>query len=131
MEVLNQYIKRSDFFLEALLEHISLSGTAVLIVALIGIPVGISMSAYPKIAPAILSFVNFLWTIPVIAFFGIMMSILGLTRANALSALVMYGLLPIVRNTYVGITEVDPFVIEAGEAMGNTKFQQLIYIKIP
>lgn len=89
------------------------------------------MTRYPKIAPAVLSFVNFLWTIPVIAFFGIMMSILGLTRANALSALLIYGLLPIVRNTYVGIMEVDPFVIESAKGMGSTSWQLLFHIKLP
>lgn len=130
-EVFNQYITRSDFFIEAFIEHISLSATAILLVTIIGIPIGILMTRYPKIAPAILSFVNLLWTIPVIAFFGIMMSVLGLTRANALSALLIYGLLPIVRNTYVGIMEVDPFVVEAGKAMGSTKWQLLFGIQIP
>lgn len=131
LEVLSQYSTRSDFFLQALIEHINLSGTAIILVSIIGIPVGILMTRFPKIAPGILSFVNFLWTIPVIAFFGIMMSFLGLTRANALSALLIYGLLPIVRNTYVGIMEVDPFVIEAGKGMGSTKWQLLFQIELP
>lgn len=130
-EVISQYINRSDFFIQALLEHISLSGTAIILVSIIGIPIGILMTRFPKIAPGILSFVNFLWTIPVIAFFGIMMSFLGLTRANALSALLIYGLLPIVRNTYVGIMEVDGSVIEAARGMGTTRWQLLFGIELP
>lgn len=130
-EVINQYINRSDFFIQAFLEHINLAGTAIVLVTLIGVPLGIFMSRYQKIAPPILSFVNFLWTIPVIAFFGIMISVLGLSKLNAILALLIYGLLPIVRNTYVGITEVDRFLIEAGRGMGSTKWQLLFQIELP
>lgn len=130
-EIIGQYINRSDFFIEAFIEHIELSGTAILLVTLVGVPVGIAMTRYPKIAPSILSFVNFLWTIPVIAFFGIMISVLGLSKLNAILALLIYGLLPIVRNTYVGIMEVDKSLIEAGKGMGSTKWQLLFQIELP
>ncbi|OLS02346.1 ABC transporter permease [Tissierella creatinophila] len=130
-EVIDQYINRSGFFLEAFIEHIELSAMAIILVTLIGVPIGIIMSRYPKIAPPILSFVNFLWTIPVIAFFGIMISVLGLSTLNALFALLIYGLLPIVRNTYVGIMEVDKSIIEAGKGMGSTKWQLLFQIELP
>lgn len=130
-DVIDQYINRGDFFLEALIEHIQLSGIAILLVTIIGVPIGIIISRYPKIAPSVLSFVNFLWTIPVIAFFGIMISLLGLSTLNALLALLIYGLLPIVRNTYVGLTEVDKSIIEAGKGMGSTKWQLLFQIELP
>ncbi|MBS4537615.1 ABC transporter permease [Clostridium sp. D2Q-11] len=125
------YIERRDYFLEITLEHINISLIAILCIFFIGVPLGILISRYRKLAPFVISFTNFLYTIPVIAFFGIMVSIIGLGTTNAILALIIYGLLPVVRNTYVGITEVDKSIIEAAQGMGSTRFQLLFNIQLP
>lgn len=125
------YIERWDYFLNITWEHIMISFIAILFISLIGIPLGILISHYKKLAPIVISFTNFLYTIPVIAFFGIMVSIIGLGTENAILALIIYGLLPVVRNTYVGITEVDESIVEAARGMGSTKFQLLYNIQLP
>lgn len=125
------YIERWDYFLEITIEHINISLIAILCITLIGVPLGILISRYRKLAPFVISFTNFLYTIPVIAFFGIMVSIIGLGTTNAILALIIYGLLPVVRNTYVGITEVDKSIIEAATGMGSTRFQLLFNIQLP
>jgi len=125
------YIERKDYFLEITLEHINISLIAILCIFFIGVPLGILISRYRKLAPFVISFTNFLYTIPVIAFFGIMVSIIGLGTTNAILALIIYGLLPVVRNTYVGITEVDKSIIEAAQGMGSTRFQLLFNIQLP
>jgi len=125
------YIERSDYFLEITLEHIKISLIAITFITLIGVPLGILISRYRKLAPFVISLTNFLYTIPVIAFFGIMVSVIGLGTTNAILALIIYGLLPVVRNTYVGITEVDKSIVEAGKGMGSTRFQLLFNIELP
>ncbi|MGO1818231.1 MAG: ABC transporter permease [Senegalia sp. (in: firmicutes)] len=131
LKVIIMYVERFDYFLEITIEHIKISFIAIILISLIGIPLGILISRYRKLAPFVISFTNFLYTIPVIAFFGIMVSIIGLGTTNAILALIIYGLLPVVRNTYVGITEVDENIIEAARGMGSTRLQLLFNIQLP
>lgn len=131
IDIISQYINRSNFFLQALVEHIQLSAMAILIVTVIGLPLGIMMTRYPKIASPILSFLNFLWTIPAIAFFGIMISVSGLSTFNVLFVLLIYGLLPMVKNTYLGIEKVDKSMVELAKGMGSSGWQLLFQIELP
>lgn len=131
IEVISQYINRSDFFLQALIEHIQISAIAIVFVTVIGLVLGIIMTRYPKVASPILSFLNFLWTIPVMAFFGIMISVSGLGAFNVFFALLIYGLLPMVKSTYLGIMGVDGSVIGAAKGLGSTKSQLLFQIELP
>lgn len=74
---------------------------------------------------------KFLYTIPSIALFGILVTITGIGNKSAITALIVYGLLPIIRNTYVGIRDVDPQIIESAVGMGTTEWQLLFRIKLP
>ncbi len=130
-EVLELYTSRKDFFLELLYEHILLSATAIIIISIIGITMGIFITKYEKTAPYILNIVNFLYTIPSIALFGFLVSITGIGNKSALIALVVYGILPMIRNTYTGIKEVDSQIIEAAIGMGSTEKQLLFKIQLP
>ena len=82
-------------------------------------------------AKIILSVTNFLYTIPSIALFGFLVIITGIGDKSAIIALVIYGLLPIIRNTYVGINEVDAQIIESAIGMGSTKKQLLLKVQLP
>ncbi len=129
--VVQLYADRSSFFLNLFIEHLYLTGTAVLIITVIGLTVGISITRSSAAAKVVLSLVNFLYTVPTIALFGFLVGITGIGSTSAVIALVAYGLIPIIRNTYVGIMEVDPMMVEAAVGMGSTDWQLLRQVQFP
>lgn len=78
-----------------------------------------------------ISVVNIAYTIPSIALLGVFISITGIGNTTAIIVLTIYALLPVVRNTYIGLTSVDQSVLEAALAMGNTERQMLLHVKLP
>ncbi len=131
IRVFELYRARWDFFLNLFIEHIYLTFIAIIIITVLGIILGIIMTRNKTMANIIMTLVNFIYTIPSIALFGFFVSITGIGFKSALIALVIYGLLPIIRNTYVGITEVDPFLIESAIGMGTTNKQLLYKVQLP
>ncbi|MDC7248941.1 MAG: ABC transporter permease [Sphaerochaetaceae bacterium] len=125
------YIERFSFFFELLIQHMMLSAIAILFTTLIGITLGIYITRNKKIASIVLGVNNFIYTIPSIALFGFLVAISGIGNTSALIALTVYGVLPIIRNTYVGINEVDSQVIESAVAMGSTDRQLLFKVQLP
>ena len=115
-------------------EHLLLVFIAMIVAICIGIPLGIIITKKPKLAQPILIFANGIQTIPSLAIFGFLLSIPligGIGKVPAIAALSLYALLPLIRNTYVGITSIDPAIREAGVAMGMTQWQLLIKVEIP
>jgi len=131
INVLELYVERWDFFQELLFQHISLSLIAIFYITVIGLSMGIYMTRNKYFATVILTVTNFLYTIPSIALFGFLVIITGIGNKSAIIALVVYGVLPIIRNTYVGINEVDDQVVEAAVGMGSTDFQLLTKVQLP
>ena len=129
--VVELYIDRWEFFLELLLQHIGITLVSVVIITILGLVVGILMTRNEVFAAVMLTMTNFLYTIPSIALFGLLVTITGIGNKSAITALIIYGLLPIIRNTYVGIREVDPQIIESAVGMGTTEWQLLFRIKLP
>jgi len=125
------FISRKDFFLQLFFQHITLSVTAILIITVIGITTGILISKSKKAAGIVIAITNFLYTIPSIAMFGFFVSFTGIGNTTAIIALVIYGLLPVIRNTYVGLKEVDEQIIEAAVGMGSTHWQLLWKVQFP
>jgi len=125
------FISRKDFFLQLVVQHISLSVTAILIITFIGITTGILISKSKKAAGIVIAITNFLYTIPSIAMFGFFVSFTGIGNTTAIIALVIYGLLPVIRNTYVGLKEVDEQIIEAAVGIGSTPWQLLWKVQFP
>lgn len=125
------YIERSDFFLKLLFEHFYLTGISVLIITVVGLAVGIFITRNQKSAQIVMSMVNFIYTIPSIALFGFLVSLTGIGNKSAIIALVIYGLLPVIKNTYVGIQEVEPMVVESAIAMGSTDRELLFNVQLP
>ena len=130
-DVLNLIAERRFFFIELLFQHISLSAIAILITTIIGVTAGIIMTRHDKLASFLILVTNFTYTIPSIALFGFLVAITGIGSSSALIALVIYGLLPIIRNTYVGIRSVDAEVIESAVAMGSSDYQLLVKVQLP
>lgn len=115
-------------------EHLVLVTVAIAIATLIGIPLGILITRKPKLAQPILGLANAIQTIPSLAIFGFLISVPflgGIGKIPAIIALTLYALLPLIRNTYTGITSVDPAIREAGRGMGMTDRQLLLMVEIP
>lgn len=115
-------------------EHLILVAIAMVIAIAIGIPLGIGITRYPKLAQPILAVANSLQTIPSLAIFGFLISVPfigGIGKNPAIIALILYALLPLIRNTCIGIINVDPAVREAGKGMGMTDWQLLNQVEIP
>lgn len=116
------------------LEHLWLTGAAMFFATAVAIPLGILMARKRALARPVLGVVNTLQTIPSLAMFGFLMPLpfIGERAARiAIVALVAYALLPIVRNTYAGITGVDATVMDVAEALGMTSWQRLRKVELP
>jgi osmoprotectant transport system permease protein len=131
IEIFKLYVNRWEFFLEITLEHIYLTTISVLIILVMGLSIGIYMTRNKSFASVVLQIANFLYTIPSIALFGFLVIITGIGDKSAIIALVIYGLLPVIRNTYVGINEVDSQVIESAIGMGSNDKQLLFNVQLP
>ena len=115
-------------------EHLWLVGISMLLAILIGVPLGILLTRRPKWKAFVLGSTNVVQTIPSLALFGLLLPLPWLgARADRLAiiALALYALLPVVRNTYVGISGISPPVREAAIAMGLTSGQLLWHVELP
>lgn len=121
----------ADKLLEQTLTHIGLTFVSLLLALLIGVPLGILISRRTKLASSVLGVAGVLQTVPSVALLGFLIPLLGIGVGPALVALFLYALLPIIRNTYVGITEVSLFVKEAAKGVGMTANQVLTKVELP
>ena len=134
MELWRFFLMNSAEVLSLTLEHLFMVSLAMTLACALGIPAGILMTRVPRLENVILGFANMVQTIPSLALFGFLISVPligGLGVKTAIVALVLYALLPIIRNTYTGIQEVDPAVKEAGRGMGMTDSQLLWRVELP
>src|ERR1700719_266538 len=120
--------------LGATLDHLVLVVIAMIIAILIGVPLGMFIVQRPALRAIALGIASVFQTIPSLALFGFLIPIPfigGIGKRTAVVALVLYALLPILRNTYVGLTGIDPAVLESAEAMGMTRAQILFRVRFP
>ncbi len=122
---------RSDLIQQAFVEHIYLSFIALAIGIAIALPLGILIARYRKYAEPVIGVTAIFQTIPSLALFGFLVPLMGIGSNTALIALIIYALLPILRNTYTGIISVDSSITEAGRGMGMTRSQILTQIEFP
>ena len=115
-------------------EHLWLTLSAMVWASAIGLPMGVLLTRRPALARPVLTIANILQTIPSLALFGLLLPVpfLGDRAARlAIVALTGYALLPIIRNTYVGISSVDPALIDVANALGMTGWQRLRKVELP
>lgn len=112
-------------------EHIQLSLWSVLIACVIAIPAGILLTRQKRLANGVITVISVIQTIPSLALFGFMIPFVGIGEKPAIIALTLYALLPILQNTYTGISEVPSALIEAGTGMGMTRWQILRLVQLP
>ena len=131
MQILQIFWDRRELFITCLLEHIRISLTAVLCAGILGILTGILISRHKKAAGVVLGIVNVIYTIPSISLLGFLIPLTGIGNRTAIIALTVYGLLPIVRNTYTGLTTVDATILEVAEGLGSDDRQVMFRIRFP
>ncbi|MEH6307149.1 ABC transporter permease/substrate-binding protein [Olivibacter sp. CPCC 100613] len=123
--------QQSDKLLIQTLQHIGLTFISLVLAVLVGLPLGILIVRNRNLSGTILGIAGILQTIPSIALLGFLIPLLGIGVKPAIVALFLYALLPIIRNTYTGITGIDPNVNEAATALGLDKQQILLQVELP
>ena len=134
MNLVQFYAEHSGEVLGLIGQHLYLVAISTSVAIAVGLPVGIVLTRRPRWRGPVLGLANVVQTIPSLALFGFLIPlplIGGIGARTAVVALVLYGLLPIVRNTYTGITGVDAAVREAGRGMGMTDRQLLLMVDLP
>ncbi|TCP30204.1 osmoprotectant transport system permease protein [Scopulibacillus darangshiensis] len=128
---LDVFQERKGELWQALIEHIQISFTALLFAVIIAIPLGIYLTRHVKISEGVIGISAVLQTIPSLALLGLLIPLVGIGKVPAIIALVIYALLPILRNTYTGINEVDASLVEAARAMGMNSRKRLFKVELP
>jgi osmoprotectant transport system permease protein len=129
--LIDVFRERQDQLVSAIFEHIQLSFIALFFAVIISIPLGVYITRKPKIAEGIIGITAVLQTIPSLALLGLLIPLLGIGKIPAIIALIIYALLPIIRNTFTGINEIDRSLIEAAQGMGMTPKQRLLRVELP
>ncbi len=122
---------RSDTIWRLTQEHFVLVMSALAIAVVVGLVVGLAITYHRPSAALALGICQVLMTIPSIAMLGFLLTFFGIGFQTGLVALTLYSLLPIVRNTYTGIREIPPSILESAEGMGMSEWSRLVRIKIP
>ncbi|HAS91532.1 MAG TPA: ABC transporter permease [Sedimentibacter sp.] len=131
MQLLDYVQNNMNNIIRLTIEHLQITGISIITAIVIGVPLGIIVTRYKRLADPILASANIFQTIPSIAFFGILIPFMGIGKETAILVLFLYALLPIIKNTYTGINEVSPSLIDAGRGMGMTNFQILRMVELP
>ena len=118
-------------FLELFGQHLKIAGIAIVLAGIMGLLLGIFIAEKEFMAPVILTLANIFYTIPSISLLGILIPFTGIGDKTAIIALTLYGLMPMIRNTYTGICGVSQEIIQAARGMGSTDIQILWRIKLP
>lgn len=131
MNLITYMIDNHLQILSLLIEHLKLTLISVGLAVLIGVPLGILVTYVKKLSKPVLGASNVMQAIPSMALLGFMIPFLGIGSLPAIVAVILYSLLPIIKNTYIGIDNINPQTIEAAKGIGLTKFQILTKIQIP
>ncbi|NHM30811.1 glycine betaine ABC transporter substrate-binding protein [Neobacillus terrae] len=127
----NYATKNTGQIIDLLGQHILLSIVSVLIAIIIGVPLGILISRNKKFSKPILGIANVIQAVPSLALLGFLIPFIGIGSTPAIIMVVLYSLLPIVKNTYTGLTNIDSDIIEAARGIGLTKSQTMRKIQLP
>ena len=130
-EFLTQFMERRGELLELTIEHMEMTSLAVLASLIVGGLIGIAITKNDKAAAIVIGIANLMQSIPSIGLLAFMVPFVGIGQKPAIIMVVIYALLPIIKNTYTGITGIDPKLLEAASGIGLSKTQQLLRIQLP
>ena len=112
-------------------EHLLISSLAIALGIVVAVPAGIAVTRSKKLSVVLITIASILQTIPSLALLSMMVPIIGIGKLPAIIALFIYSLLPIIRNTMLGINGVNEFLVDAGKGMGMTANEIMFKIKLP
>lgn len=112
-------------------EHILIALVSLILAIIVAVPLGIILTRLPKLSNIIIGMASILQTIPTLALLALMIPLFGIGRLPAIVALFIYSLLPILRNTFIGVDEVDLNIIDAAKGMGMTNIQLIFNVELP
>ncbi|WP_147535355.1 glycine betaine ABC transporter substrate-binding protein [Bacillus marasmi] len=130
-ELWNYLTNNYQQVLSLLGEHLYLSVLSVLIAIIVGIPLGILISREQRLAKPIIGTTNVIQAVPSLALLGFLIPFIGIGSSPAIVMVVLYSLLPIVKNTYTGLTNIDGDILEAAKGIGLTKSQVMRKVQLP
>lgn len=128
IEFLNQ---NGSELMRLIIEHLGISLISLSLGVFVAVPLGILLTRFPKVANAVIGIASVFQTIPTLALLALMIPIIGIGRVPAIVALFIYSLLPILRNTYIGMSEVSPTAKDAAKGMGMTNLQSIAKVELP
>lgn len=131
MDIFSYLVTNTNQVWGLLLDHIRLTVIAVGLAILVGVPLGILISYIKSLSRPILGITNLIQAIPSMALLGFAIPLLGIGTVPAVVVVFLYSLLPIIKNTYIGILQINPQLIEAARGIGMTRFNILYKIQIP
>lgn len=123
--------QNGSYVLSQFMRHFLISIYGVLFAAIVGIPIGIFIARRKKLAGWVINIANLIQTVPSLAMLSILMLGLGLGVNTVIVTVFLYSLLPIIKNTYTGMTQVDRDMLDVGKGMGMTKWQRLYMVELP
>lgn len=130
-QLVTYFSQNGMYVLQQFTRHFLISIYGVLLAAIVGIPLGIFISRYRKLSGTVIGIANVIQTIPSLAMLSILMLGLGLGVNTVIVTVFLYSILPILKNTYTGMQNVSPDIIDAGRGIGMTSWQRLIYVELP
>ncbi|MGP4107096.1 ABC transporter permease/substrate-binding protein [Virgibacillus sp. L01] len=130
-EFISVFQRRQDILLETIWEHLQISLMSLIIAIVIAVPLGLILTRYQRVAEPIIGVSAVMQTIPSLAVLAFLIPFFGIGTTPAIIALTAYGLLPILRNTYTGIKEVNPALKEAATGMGMNSLKRLTKVELP
>lgn len=131
LDFITYFFSNWSHLLELTIEHIIMVLTGLGLSLIVGIPLGVISAKNERLGKVIITIASFIQVFPSIALLGILMIVLGLGFKTVVIGLFLYSLLPIIRNTYTGLKEVDPSISEAGQGVGMTSMQLLMKVQLP
>ena len=117
--------------LEKTWQQIYISAISLFLGIIVAVPISVILLKFPKTAKIVIALASMLQTIPALALLAMMIPFFGVGRVPAIIALLLYSLMPIMRNTYVGLTDVNPDTIDSARGLGMTKMQLILKVDIP
>ncbi|MBS6062823.1 ABC transporter permease [Criibacterium bergeronii] len=130
-QFLEYYATNGAYVFEQFVRHFLISIYGVLFASMVAIPIGFYISRKYNLSQIVISLANILQTIPSLAMVSILMIVMGLGVNTVIMAVFLYSLLPIIKNTYTGVRNVDKNLVDVAKAMGMTKLQVIFKIELP
>lgn len=131
MTLFEYFVRRWDYILEMTMQHLSIVLTALTISIILGLTIGFIITLNKTLSNIVLSLASLMMTIPSLALFSVMVPFLGIGSTPAIVGLVGYTQLPIIRNVYAGLMNIDPAVVDSAKGMGLSDSKIMFKIKFP